>query len=518
MAKIFLELMSNLSRIYNSAVCLPTDQPGSLQSLAYPYQNISDYPTPGQCLRGEPDLERLIKRTDLNPDQLKWIWRSWHDFVGPSMKNEFSDFNRLENLAAKMNGYENMGDIWKGELEISNLENTVFNLYEEIRPLYILLHAVVRHKLLLKYGPLEIDPLGPIPIHLLGNMWGQDWSKLIDIFLPPNEMIDLDKRIEKKKWKIKDLVLQAEDMYTSMGLYPMPESFWNHSIFEQNENLTICHGTAAFMYRKDDVRMLMCGKVDMENFYVIHHEIGHLQYYLAYQNQSSIFQSGANSAMHESIGDSIMHGVLSPSHLHRLNLITDEELIDPKTDFYLLLMQALAKIPEIPFSLITDKYRWDIFSGYIDKDHYNEAYWMLNKELRGIVPPERRGEEFFDAAGKFHLSDNTPYIRYFLSSILQMEIFKGLCEISLYGKTQGDDDYQENNIFPLHKCDIYGSKKCGRHLLDMMQQGSSIPWVDALDILIGKRKLSAKPLLEYYKPIYDWLTRYVKNNNVPIGW
>lgn len=66
-------------------------------------------------------------------------------------------------------GYHDMGDVWKEELEISDLEKVVMSLYDEIKPLYMMLHAVIRHKLYLKHGPLEIDPNGPIPIHLLGK-------------------------------------------------------------------------------------------------------------------------------------------------------------------------------------------------------------------------------------------------------------------------------------------------------------------------------------------------------------
>lgn len=62
-----------------------------------------------------------------------------------------------------------MGEIWREELEIAKLENVVFDLYEQIKPLYLAIHAVVRHKLYLKYGSSEVDPKGPIPIHLLGT-------------------------------------------------------------------------------------------------------------------------------------------------------------------------------------------------------------------------------------------------------------------------------------------------------------------------------------------------------------
>lgn len=65
-------------------------------------------------------------------------------------------------------GYNDIGEVWREELETPNLEHFVFELYKEVEILYIMLHAVIRHKLLEKYGSSVIDPKGPIPMHLLG--------------------------------------------------------------------------------------------------------------------------------------------------------------------------------------------------------------------------------------------------------------------------------------------------------------------------------------------------------------
>lgn len=106
-----------------------------------------------------------------------------------------------------------------------------------------------------------------------------------------------------------------------------------------------------------------------------------------------------------------MNAAITPQHLNRLGLLKDEELINSKIDMFMLLKQALFKIPEIPFALIIDKYRWDIFKKRIMPYEYNKSYWMLNIKFRGIMPPSDRDEQYFDAGGKFHIPDNTPYIR-----------------------------------------------------------------------------------------------------------
>ncbi|GLV39683.1 Angiotensin converting enzyme [Carabus blaptoides fortunei] len=467
------------------------------------------------CLQGEPDLEDLMSRDDLTADQLSWLWKSWHNAAGPRVKAYYPDLVKILNQGAR--SYQDIGQVWREELDMPNLENIVKNLYQEIEPLYKMLHAVVRYELVQKYGPKVVDPVGPIPAHLLGNMWAQDWSALLGLLIPEDQNLHLDQRIASKNWTIKDMVQIAEDMYVSLGLPKMTEKFWKHSKFERNEkNSSLCHGTAANMFDEDDYRMLVCAEINMEDFYVIHHEMGHIEYYMAYSEQPALFQDGANSAFQESVGDAVMTGVMVPQHLHRLGLLSDRQLLDKQLDTVLLVQEALAKIPQIPYALLIDSYRWDIFNGKIKLNFYNEAFWKLSKTLRGILPPEPRGEQYFDAGAKFHVSDNTPYIRYFFSAILQMEMFKGLCELTLYGKLPEVRD--QPVPFSLHRCDIYGSKKAGAQLKKMMQLGASENWQEALKLLTGKSFISAKPLLEYYQPVYEWLRGRIIEKNIPVGW
>lgn len=56
--------------------------------------------------------------------------------------------------------------------------------WHTLEELYKELFTYVRRKLLVKYGPEFIRPDGPIPAHLLGDMWAQDWSKIFDILSP----------------------------------------------------------------------------------------------------------------------------------------------------------------------------------------------------------------------------------------------------------------------------------------------------------------------------------------------
>lgn len=77
----------------------------------------------------------------------------------------------------------------------------------------------------------------------------------------------------------------------------------------------------------------------------------------------------------------------------------------------LLLKTALNKIPQIVFGMMMDKWRWKVMKGDVTPHEYNTAWWDLHREMLGVRPPVLRSKADFDPAAKFHIMDNTPYIR-----------------------------------------------------------------------------------------------------------
>jgi peptidyl-dipeptidase A len=264
------------------------------------------------------------------------------------------------------------------------------------------------------------------------------------------------------------MVYRADDFYTSLGLPMMTAKFWKNSVFERESNVTKCHGTAANMFKEDDYRMIVCADRTLYDFYVIIHEMGHIHYYMASKSQPPAFQEGTNSAFQESIGDMIYLAMMTPQHLNRLRLI-DDALLTPSSsdgqmnyfDYTLLLELALEKIPQIPFSLIIDEIRWKTFSGQMPLDDVNKYFWYLSEREQGIRPPDwLNRSNLFDPAAFFHFADNTPKIRYFLASFLQAQIFEGLCRVTVFETVKTKKELP----MPLHRCDLYGSKKAGKLL------------------------------------------------------
>ena len=90
---------------------------------------------------------------------------------------------------------------------------------------------------------------------------------------------------------------------------------------------------------------------------------------------------------------------------------------DAAQDIGLLLQQALDGVAFLPFGLLIDKWRWEVFSGELTPDEYNTAWWALRTQYQGVRPPYERPADEFDPGAKFHVPGNTPYMRYFLARI-----------------------------------------------------------------------------------------------------
>ncbi|KAJ9582336.1 hypothetical protein L9F63_003324, partial [Diploptera punctata] len=118
------------------------------------------------CYHGEPDLDRLMQ-TSRDPALLLWSWQEWRRAVGPPIRMLYPAVVNLMNQGARNNGYSDIGECWREELETPDLEQVVEELYRQVEPLYKLLHAVVRYRLGQLYGTELVPPTEPIPAHLL---------------------------------------------------------------------------------------------------------------------------------------------------------------------------------------------------------------------------------------------------------------------------------------------------------------------------------------------------------------
>jgi peptidyl-dipeptidase A len=442
--------------------------------------------------------------TSRDPKELEEAWAGWHAVARP-MKKDFVRFVELQNKGARQLGFKDTGALWRSKYDMAPdaFAQEVDRLWQQVRPLYVSLHAYVRKRLVETYGKDVVPEKGPIPAHLLGNMWAQQWGNIEPLVAPKTEgpAFDLTARLKEKKIDEHEMVRYGERFFTSLGFDPLPKTFWERSLFvKPKDREVICHASAWDVDNDNDLRIKMCIEVNAEDFSTIHHELGHNFYQRAYNQKPFLFRDSANDGFHEAIGDTIALSI-TPSYLKKLGLIDEEP--PPTQDIGLLLRMALDKIAFLPFGLLVDQYRWKIFSGEITPAQFNQAWWDLRLKYQGIAPPRVRTEDDFDAAAKYHVAANVPYTRYFLAHILQFQFHRSLCEAA-----------GQNG--PLNRCSIYGSKEAGAKLTHMLSMGVSKPWPQAMEALTGSPRMDATAILDYFAPLQKWLDQ--QNQGAPVGW
>ena len=450
-----------------------------------------------------PDIEKIIANSR-DPQELLSAWQGWHA-IAPPMRQRYSRMVVLANQGAREMGFADVGAMWRSNYDMppEDFSKELDRLWEQVRPLYISLHAYVRWKLAEKYGKDVVREDEPIPAHLLGDMWAQEWTNIYPLVAPPNADSgpDVTAALRAKNIDAKGMVHYAEAFFTSLGFDPLPATFWERSLFTKpRDRDVVCHASADSIDYQDDVRIKACLEPNADDFATVHHELGHNIYQRAYNKLSPLFQNSANDGFHEAIGDTIALSV-TPEYLKKIGLI---DTVPPASaDIGLLLRRSLDKVAFLPFGLLVDRWRWQVFAGNIKPADYNKSWWALRRQYQGVAPPIPRSEADFDPGAKYHVAGNVPYARYFLATILQFQFHRALCKEAGYAG-------------PLHRCSIYGNKAAGAKLAKMLAMGASRPWPDALEVLTGQRQMDATAMLDYFAPLKKWLDE--QNAGHAVGW
>ncbi len=441
-----------------------------------------------------------------DPKMLEAVWTGWRT-VSPAMKDDYARQVEIANEGARELGFKDVGDLWRAgyDMPAEDFAQEVDRLWMQVEPFYKDLHCYVRGRLNDQYGDGVQPRTGPIKAHLLGNMWSQQWGNVYPLVAPKGaeKGYSLDNLLVTKNYDAMQMMKTGEKFYTSIGLDPLPQTFWTRSLITKPEDReVVCHASAWNVNDVDDLRVKMCTKVNGEDFYTIHHELGHNYYQRAYNEQPVLYRGGANDGFHEAIGDFIALSAQTPVYLNQIGLL-NKVPTSGNADTAYLLRSALDKIAFLPFGLLIDKWRWQVFSGEVTPANYNDAWWDLRTQYQGIVPPNARTEANFDPGAKYHIPGNTPYMRYFLAHILQFQFHKAACDMIGW---EG----------PLHRCSIYNNKEVGEKFNAMMEMGMSQPWPDALEAFTGTRQMDASAVAEYYAPLTAWLQE--QNKGEQCGW
>lgn len=449
------------------------------------------------------DLENILAASR-DPAELLEVWDGWHRIAVP-MQPLYARQVELANQGARELGFDDLGEMWRSDYDMppAAFAAEVESLWEQVSPLYEALHCHVRARLGEAYGESVVPPDGPIPAHLLGNMWAQEWQYIYDLVAPADagDSLDLTPILQQRGFDPVGMVRTGEAFFSSLGFAPLPETFWERSLFvKPADRDVVCHASAWNIDEKEDLRIKMCIEVNAEDFTTIHHELGHNYYQRAYNGLSYLYRTSANDGFHEAVGDTLGLSI-TPSYLVAIGLLGKEP--DARGDIGLLLRQALEKVAFLPFGLLVDQWRWKVFAGEVGPEGYNALWWDLREKYQGVSAPNERPADAFDPGAKYHVPGNTPYTRYFLARLLQFQFYRALCDIAGF---EG----------PIHRCSFYGSAEAGRRLEALLALGRSKPWPEALQALTGTTSMDGAALLEYFEPLKSWLDE--QNAGRQCGW
>nr|XP_044996208.1 angiotensin-converting enzyme 2 isoform X2 [Jaculus jaculus] len=483
-------------------------------STIYSTGRVCNPSNPQECLLLEPGLDDIMA-TSTDYNKRLWAWEGWRAEVGKQLRPLYEEYVVLKNEMARANNYEDYGDYWRGDYEAEGVDGYEYNrnqliedverTFREIKPLYEHLHAYVRTKLMDIY-PSYISATGCLPAHLLGDMWGRFWTNLYSLTVPfgqkPN--IDVTNAMVEQGWDADRIFKEAEKFFVSVGLPPMTQGFWENSMLTEpgDGRQVVCHPTA-WELGKNDFRIKMCTKVTMDNFLTAHHEMGHIQYDMAYATQPFLLRNGANEGFHEAVGEIMSLSAATPKHLKSIGLLPPGFRDDNETDINFLLKQALTIVGTLPFTYMLEKWRWMVFKGEIPKNQWMAKWWEMKRQIVGVVEPLPRDETYCDPAALFHVSNDYSFIRYYTRTIYQFQFQEALCQAA---KHEG----------LLYQCDISNSTEAGQKLLNMLRLGKSEPWTLALENVVGAKNMDVRPLLKYFEPLFIWLKD--QNKNSFVGW
>ncbi len=438
---------------------------------------------------------------------LREAWLGWHS-ISREMKPLYARLVELGNEGAREIGFDDLGALWRSKYDMApaELEADVDRLWGEVKPLYEELHCYVRGRLQRIYGKEQVPDGKPIPAHLLGNIWAQGWENLYPDVEPYPGVgsTDLGVALKRQRYDAVKMARRAEGFFTSLGLDPLPKTFWERSMLTKpRDREVVCHASAWDVTWSDDLRIKMCIRPIEEDFITIHHELGHNYYQHAYVHLPFLYQDSANDGFHEALGDTVSPLSMTPAYLKAAGLVGAVPH-DERAVLNHQMKNALEGVAFLPFGRLMDEWRWEVFAGKVPPERWGARWWELREEYQGVSAPAPRDPQAdFDPGAKYHIPANVPYLRYFLARVYQYQFHQALCAAAGW---KG----------PLHECSIYGSKEAGKRLQAMMAMGASRPWPDAMEALTGQRRADATALLAYYAPLRAWLKK--QNAGRTCGW
>ncbi|CAL8085575.1 unnamed protein product [Orchesella dallaii] len=469
-----------------------------------PYNNQTcDLKKPNQLIIGD----RFIESIDY--EELSYLWTAWRNATGRKLRGIYTKFVNVDRVLAKKVGLYGHTEVWLASFNSSTFQKDCEAIWDNVKPLYEELHAYIRFKLGERY-PSKIKPEDPIPAHLVSNLLGETFEGLFSLLVPfPNVSIDMDVELKKRFSQdlegIRGMFETANGFFMSMGMMNMSSAYGPKSMLMEPEGKRVSCNPVSYPVGRNDMRIRMCAEVILQDFMIMHHELGHVQHFLSKQNGTYFDRLKPDyPGFEEAVGDVIFLSAGTPQHMAKIGLLENNSSLSKESTINYLMQVGLQKIAVLSFTYVIDAYRWKLFDGTIEPGNWTYYWVKMRSDIQGLIPPVIRDEQDFDIGSKYHVANDLQTISYFVSHILQFQLHKGLCKIAKQYPAQ-----------PLHQCDLYGSKEAGTQFSKLLQTGK---WENFLEETLGENGMNASALLEYFSPLYEYLKEYRAEKNYPIGW
>ncbi|VDK44288.1 unnamed protein product [Anisakis simplex] len=502
------------------------------------------------CVLKHADLPSILAR-EKNAKNAKHIWLMWRATISPQLAPSYERLMELTNQGATLNGFSNGGAMWRSPYDLSiesgrpklNMLDEMNRLFDQILPFYKQLHAYVRRQLTGVFGienTVELSKDGPIPAHLLKSLIGDDWTALYYDTRPfesdDTRSEEINANLHRLNYTSKAMFIQAYKYFKQLGFGKLPHTLWTKSVFSRTWSKDmVCNPAVAYDMRDvnaNDYRIKACVQPNENDFKRAHKLMAHLYYEYLYREQPFPLREAANPSTLMALINAFANLATNIDYLKSLAMLCylDFVVYGPPLWFLLfsceehevdiikllptgasnghaaqvnmLYLEALEQFVKLPYDLVVDVWRFNIFDGKTTKETWNDDWWKLREHYQGLKGPSHQATDFDAIVSPAISQKHSPAIRHFVSYIMQFQFMKALCNNKTTNLNEG---------CRLQKSAVANVKR-------VMMAGSSINWMDALKMITGSEQLDAKPLLEYYEPLISWLGNANEHDQVVVGW
>jgi len=199
------------------------------------------------------DLSRIMA-SSTNPDELLDAWVGWHKISVP-MKDKYARFVQLSNKGAAELGFKDTGAMWRSNYDMSPDEFSaeVERLWRQVEPFYVSLHTYVRKQLIKKIR----QGGGARGRHDSGAFAGQYVGAGVGECLSAGGAgqwrtgLRPDAAFERPQSQRAGHVHYGENFFKSLGFAPLPETFWERSLFlKPQDREVVCHAARGTLTQK----------------------------------------------------------------------------------------------------------------------------------------------------------------------------------------------------------------------------------------------------------------------------